>query len=141
MSEMIKQYQRFDNQRIELNEVALLKDVAAFLAKQRKRFESMQRTTQKTLKAFENLKHRQASHRDDHLAREQAESAAEQSRSIMVFTIFTVIFLPLFSCRSSLGWIRGVERFRYRIPITACDLRLHDLDIARRHPDRSLESF
>ena len=30
-----------------------------------------------------------------HLAREQTETAAEQSRSVMIFTIITIIFLPL----------------------------------------------
>ncbi len=37
VSEMIKQYRRFDNQRMGLNGVAPLEDVATFLAKQRKK--------------------------------------------------------------------------------------------------------
>ena len=41
------------------------------------------------------MKQKQANVVEAHLTREQTEVAADQSRSVMIFTIFTVIFLPL----------------------------------------------
>ena len=41
------------------------------------------------------MKQKQANIVEAHLAREQTEVAANQSRSVMIFTIFTIIFLPL----------------------------------------------
>ena len=41
------------------------------------------------------MKQKQANIVEAHLAREQTEVAADQSRSVMIFTIFTIIFLPL----------------------------------------------
>lgn len=42
-----------------------------------------------------DMKQKQANIMEAHLAREHAEVAADQSRSVMIFTIFTIIFLPL----------------------------------------------
>ena len=42
-----------------------------------------------------DMKQKQANIVEAHLAREQTEVAANQSRSVMIFTIFTIIFLPL----------------------------------------------
>ena len=41
------------------------------------------------------MKQKQANIVEAHLARKQAEVATQQSRAIMIFTIFTLIFLPL----------------------------------------------
>ena len=41
------------------------------------------------------MKQKQANVVEAHLTREQTEVAADQSRSVMIFTIFTIIFLPL----------------------------------------------
>ena len=42
-----------------------------------------------------DMKQKQANILEAHLARNQTEVAAEQSRAVMIFTIFTIIFLPL----------------------------------------------
>lgn len=52
-------------------------------------------TAQKAFKELLDMKQKQANIVEAHLAREQTEVAADQSRSIMIFTIFTIIFLPL----------------------------------------------
>ena len=52
-------------------------------------------TAQKSFKELLDMKQKQANIVEAHLAREQTEVAADQSRSIMIFTIFTIIFLPL----------------------------------------------
>lgn len=41
------------------------------------------------------MKQKQANVVEAHLTREQTEVAADQSRSVMIFTIFTIVFLPL----------------------------------------------
>ena len=50
---------------------------------------------QKAFKELLDMKQKQANIVEAHLAREQNEVAAEQSRSVMIFTVFTIIFLPL----------------------------------------------
>lgn len=52
-------------------------------------------TAQKAFKELLDMKQKQANIVEAHLAREQTEVAADQSRSIMIFTVFTIIFLPL----------------------------------------------
>lgn len=52
-------------------------------------------TAQKAYKELLDMKQKQANIDEAHLTREQTEVAADQSRSIMIFTIFTIIFLPL----------------------------------------------
>lgn len=49
------------------------------------------------------MKQKQANIVEAHLAREQTEVAADQSRSVMIFTIFTIIFLPLSFMASVFG--------------------------------------
>lgn len=50
---------------------------------------------QRAFKDLLDMKQKQANIVEAHLAREQTEVAADQSRSVMIFTIFTIIFLPL----------------------------------------------
>ncbi|MCJ1473686.1 hypothetical protein MMC13_002337 [Lambiella insularis] len=50
-----------------------------------------------------DMKQKQANIVEAHLAREQTEVAADQSRSVMIFTIFTIIFLPLSFMASVFG--------------------------------------
>lgn len=52
-------------------------------------------TAKKAYKELLDMKQKQANIDEMHLTREQTEVAADQSRSIMIFTIFTIIFLPL----------------------------------------------
>ena len=52
-------------------------------------------TAQKAYKELLDMKQKQANVDEAHLTREQTEVATDQSRSIMIFTIFTIIFLPL----------------------------------------------
>ncbi|KAJ5307553.1 hypothetical protein N7476_008209 [Penicillium atrosanguineum] len=51
--------------------------------------------TQKAVETLLDLKQKQANVDEAKIARWQAEATQNQSRSVMVFTIFTVIFLPL----------------------------------------------
>ena len=53
------------------------------------------RAAQKAFKELLDMKQKQANIVEAHLAREQNEVTAEQSRSVMIFTVFTIIFLPL----------------------------------------------
>lgn len=53
------------------------------------------RAAQRAFKELLDMKQKQANIVEAHLAREQNEVAADQSRSVMIFTVFTIIFLPL----------------------------------------------
>lgn len=50
---------------------------------------------QRAFKELLDMKQKQANIVEAQLARRQTEVAADQSRSVMIFTIFTIIFLPL----------------------------------------------
>ena len=53
------------------------------------------KAAQTAFKELLDMKQKQANIVEAHLAREQNEVAADQSRSVMIFTVFTIIFLPL----------------------------------------------
>ncbi len=58
----------------------------------------MQKSAQTAKEAYKELldmKQKQATNDEAHLTSKQTEVAADQSRSILIFTIFTIIFLPL----------------------------------------------
>ena len=76
----------------------ILKEASHTLHDYQEQVDGMLKSTQAAQQAFKDLldmKQKQANVVEAHLAREQTEVAAEQSRSVMVFTIFTIIFLPL----------------------------------------------
>ena len=80
-------------------------------------------TAQKAFKELLDMKQKQANIVEAHLAREQTEVAADQSRSIMIFTIFTIIFLPLSFFASMFGinareWSGVSENLRLRTIFT-----------------------
>ena len=53
------------------------------------------KTAQKAFKELLDMKQKQANIVEAHLANQQSEVTADQSRSVMIFTIFTIVFLPL----------------------------------------------
>ncbi|KAL8799139.1 MAG: hypothetical protein Q9182_006114 [Xanthomendoza sp. 2 TL-2023] len=80
------------------NGILLLQTVDHNIKEHREQVESMlnsARAAQTAFKELLDMKQKQANIVEAHLAREQTEVAAEQSRSVMIFTIFTIIFLPL----------------------------------------------
>ncbi len=81
-----------------LNGINFLCDINHFLSEHKDQLDGMLKSAQAAQKAFKELldmKQKQANIVEAHLAREQTEVAADQSRSVMIFTIFTIIFLPL----------------------------------------------
>ena len=99
VSEMIKQYRDLnDHRRKGFNGINFLFDVEQFLNEHKEQIDGMlkgAKTAQKAFKDLLDMKQKQANIVEAHLAREQTEVAADQSRSVMIFTIFTIIFLPL----------------------------------------------
>ena len=76
----------------------LLQEVKQIISGYKSHVAAMKKSAHAAQEAFEKLldmKQKQANIDEAHLAREQTEVAAEQSRSVMIFTIFTIIFLPL----------------------------------------------
>ena len=99
VSEMIKQYRDLNEHRRKgFNGINFLFDVEQFLNEHKEQIDGMlkgAKTAQKAFKDLLDMKQKQANIVEAHLAREQTEVAADQSRSVMIFTIFTIIFLPL----------------------------------------------
>lgn len=99
VNEMISQYDTLNHQHSKgHNGTRYLHDVLAFLSDHKEQVDAMLKSAQAAQQAFKDLldmKQKQANVLEAHLAREQTEVATEQSRSIMAFTIFTIIFLPL----------------------------------------------
>ena len=97
--EMTKQYHDVnEHHRKGFNGTNFLYEVEQFLRDHREQISGMLSGTQDVQETFRELldmEQNQASIVEAHLAREQAEVAADQSRSVMIFTIFTIIFLPL----------------------------------------------
>ena len=52
-------------------------------------------TAQLAFQTLLDMKQKQANIVEAHLSREQADNSQEQARSILIFTIFTIVFLPL----------------------------------------------
>lgn len=80
------------------NGIFLLQQVDHNIKEYREQVDSMlssARAAQTAFKELLDMKQKQANIVEAHLAREQTEVAADQSRSVMIFTIFTIIFLPL----------------------------------------------
>ena len=99
VSDMTKQYHDLNvRQGKGSNGIHFLYDIDQFLKEHKEQIDGMLKSAQAAQKAFKELldmKQKQANIVEAHLAREQTEVAADQSRSVMIFTIFTIIFLPL----------------------------------------------
>ena len=99
VEEMEKQYRHLNHHHGKgCNGTIFLHDASSFLAEHKEQVESMLESARAAQRAFKDLldmKQKQANIVEAQLARKQTEVAADQSRSIMVFTIFTIIFLPL----------------------------------------------
>ena len=99
IEEMEKQYHHLNNTHGKgRNGTIFLHDVSSFLTEHKEQVDNMLESARAAQSAFKDLldmKQKQANIVEAQLARKQTEVAADQSRSIMVFTIFTIIFLPL----------------------------------------------
>ena len=99
IQDMTKQYEELNNRyRRGMHGSYILREVNHCVDGYLEQVHGMKESAEVALKAFEKLldmKQKQANIVEAHLAREQTEVAADQSRSVMIFTIFTIIFLPL----------------------------------------------
>lgn len=99
VNDMIKQYKNLNARHNKgLNGIDFLYDVKSFLEEHMEQLEGMRQSTRAAQAAFKDLldmKQKQSNIDEAHLARKQTEVAADQSRTVMVFTIFTIVFLPL----------------------------------------------
>lgn len=95
LKDMIKQYEDL-NKRHEkgFNGALFIQEAKNSLDSYREQVKLMLKSTQTAQKACKELldmKQKQANVDEAHLARQQTEVAADQSRSIMIFTIFTIM--------------------------------------------------
>ena len=115
VSDMTKQYHDLNaRQGKGSNGIHFLYDIDQFLKEHKEQLEGMLKSAQAAQKAFTallDMKQKQANIVEAHLAREQTEVAADQSRSVMIFTIFTIIFLPLSFFASVFGKFTDSQRF------------------------------
>lgn len=98
VSDMLAQYLELNARGKGHNGSSFLHEIQQFLGEQQEQIEGMLKSAIAAQRAFKELldmKQKQANIVEAHLAREQTEVAADQSRSVMIFTIFTIIFLPL----------------------------------------------
>ena len=96
--DMELQYKTRAPQEKGINGREFLHEAAQFLKDHLDQVDGMLKSARAAKKAFKELldmKQKQANIVEAHLAREQSEVAADQSRSVMIFTVFTIIFLPL----------------------------------------------
>lgn len=90
---MVAQYHDLNTRNKGLNGINFLVEIQQFLSEQREQINEMLKTSQSTQTAFKELldmKQKDAIR----ISQEQTEKAADSSRSIMVFTVFTIIFSP-----------------------------------------------
>ncbi|KAI4248261.1 MAG: hypothetical protein L6R42_009342 [Xanthoria sp. 1 TBL-2021] len=102
ISDMLAYYRSFTStkpsKKVGKNGIFLLQQVDHNIKEYREQVDSMlssARAAQTAFKELLDMKQKQANIVEAHLAREQTVVAADQSRSVMIFTIFTIIFLPL----------------------------------------------
>ena len=126
VSEMLSQYQHLNVRGKGLNGTNFLADVNLFLVEHKEQIDAMMKTAQAAQRASKELldmKQKQANIVEAHLAREQTEVAADQSRSVMIFTIFTIIFLPLSFFASVFGTIPSVMAHPARTTARLTDMQ------------------
>lgn len=99
VDEMLEKYQPlYEQQKKGKNGIKYLHEASRTLGDYIGQILSMLKSAEAAQGAFKDLldmKQKQANIVEAHLARESAEVAADQSRAVMIFTIFTIIFLPL----------------------------------------------
>lgn len=99
VSDIIDQYKHLNaTHRKGLNGINFLVEVQQFLNEHKEQLDTMLKGAVAAQGAFKDLldmKQKQANIVEAHQTRQQTEVAADQSRSVMIFTIFTIIFLPL----------------------------------------------
>ena len=98
VADMEAQYKSLAPQEKGVNGLRFLHEAAQFLKDHLDQVDGMLKSAGAAQKAFKELldmKQKQANIVEAHLARKQNEVAADQSRSVMIFTVFTIIFLPL----------------------------------------------
>ncbi|TGO43329.1 hypothetical protein BHYA_0002g01340 [Botrytis hyacinthi] len=81
-----------------MNGLIFLRNAEEYLEEYTQHVEKMMENAKNTRDDFDKLLgliQRQAQVDEVHLARQQTDLASAQSRSVMIFTVFTVIFLPL----------------------------------------------
>ena len=98
VADMLSQYDHLTPRDRGHNGVEFLHITSQFLVEHKEQVDGMLKSARAAQRAFKDLldmKQKQANIVEVHLAREQNEVAADQSRSVMIFTVFTIIFLPL----------------------------------------------
>ena len=98
VADMLSQYEHLTSRNKGHNGVEFLHITSQFLTEHKEQVDGMLKSARAAQRAFKDLldmKQKQANIVEAHLAREQNEVAADQSRSVMIFTVFTIIFLPL----------------------------------------------
>ena len=106
LQQMIDKYKYVinSNKNMGKNGISTLENTVKLHVQKMDRIGHMLHNVQATLAAFEEMNQKQATMMNEMIAGEQAEVNAEQSRAILVFTVFTIIFLPLLSSpRSSVS--------------------------------------
>ena len=97
--DMVKHYDTLEGKRVNSHRSAKLLDEAKRTVlgyiDQVTTMRKSASTAQLAYKDLLDMKQKQANVVEAHLAREQADNSQEQARSILIFTIFTIIFLPL----------------------------------------------
>jgi len=98
IDQMVVIYLRPECLELSKNGLIILGEALEKLTEYIHQVDSMIRSAERTRKDFEkllDLKQRQANVDEARLARYQADLTSAQSRAVLVFTVFTVIFLPL----------------------------------------------
>lgn len=99
VSGMLRQYaELYPHNRKGVAGTNFLHEVDRFLNEHKEHITGMRESAKAAREAFKDLldmKQKQANIIEAHLARDQTKVAADQSRTVMIFTIFTIIFLPL----------------------------------------------
>lgn len=98
IEQMMEVYQRPECVDLSRNGLTILREALDKLAEYIHQVDSMIKSAERTRGDFEkllDLKQRQANVDEARLARYQADLTSAQSRAVLVFTVFTVIFLPL----------------------------------------------
>ena len=98
VSDMITQYKDLNGRHKGVNGISFLLEVQQFLNDHKEELSSMLEdvlTVQKTSEALLDIQQKQANIVKADYAREKTEIAAGQVRSVVMFTIWTIIFLPL----------------------------------------------
>ena len=99
LAEMLRQFRYLNEEHKKgLEGTGFLNDVIHFLLEHKVQVKNMRESTEAAKVAYRDLldmKQKQANVVEAHLASRQSKVAADQSRTVMIFTIFTIIFMPL----------------------------------------------